>query len=321
MNDRSGLRSHARRITLEHLRAFVGVVEGGGFQNASRDLCRTQSAVTQSLQKLEDILDCRLLERRQGHVVGLTDAGERLLPSAREILARLSDAVATLQKPELSGRIALGVPDDFKVADIHGAISRCLGLNPRLRIEVMSVLSSQVAHLLKEGLLDVGLLKTTVKHRQPVAGVPDERILRVEPLHWVANDRVHANTFYELPIVTFPDGCAYRQAALEALGAAGRHTYFSYVSASYENIRSAVSAGLGIGVLPHGAIARDHVVLGVAEGFPNLPAVQLRLIVRSRGVLFERFADFLQGSSALEPAIWSESARCAAPADASGSPA
>lgn len=308
MNNRSESGREARRITLEHLRAFVGVVEGGGFQNASRDLCRTQSAVTQSLQKLEEILDCRLLERRQGHVVGLTAAGERLLPSARAILARLSDAVATLRKPELSGRIALGVPDDFKVADIHGAISRCLGLNPRLRIEVMSVLSSQVAHLLKEGLLDVGLLKTTVNHRQPVVGVPDDRILRVEPLHWVGNSRVHASSFDELPIVTFPDGCAYRQAALEALGGAGRPAYFSYVSASYENIRSAVSAGLGIGILPHGAIAQDHVVLGPAEGFPDLPSVQLRLIVRSRGVLFERFADFLQVSSALEPTVWRESA-------------
>jgi DNA-binding transcriptional LysR family regulator len=302
MNDRSGFGPEARRITLEHLRAFVGVVEGGGFQNASQDLCRTQSAVTQSLRKLEEILDCRLLERRQGHVVGLTAAGERLLPSARDILARLSDAIATLRKPELSGRIALGVPDDFKVTDIHGAISRCLGLNPRLRIEVMSVLSSQVARLLKECLLDVGLLKTTVKHHQPVAGIPDERILRVEPLYWVGNRRVHADIFDELPLISFPDGCAYRQAALETLAGAGRSIYFSYVSASYENIRSAVSAGLGIGILPHGAIARDHTVLGPADGFPDLPSVQLRLIVRSQGALFEQFADFLQCSSTLEPA-------------------
>ena len=307
MDIRSRSHPEARRVTLEHLRAFIGVVEGGGFQSASRELCRTQSAVTQSLQKLEEILDCRLLERRQGHVVGLTAAGERLLPSAREILARLSNAVATLQKPELSGRIALGVPDDFKVADINGAISRCLGLNRRLRIEVTSALSSQVARLLNEGLLDVGLLKSTVKPGQLAASVPDDRILRVEPLHWVGNSLVHASAFDELPIVTFPDGCAYRRAGLDALGGAGRQTYFSYVSASYENIRSAVSAGLGIGILPHGAIARDHVVLGPTEGFPDLPSVQLRLIVRSRGVLFERFADFLQGLPTFEPAAWCES--------------
>ncbi|MDX5630372.1 MULTISPECIES: LysR family transcriptional regulator [unclassified Brenneria] len=68
-----------RRVTLEHLRAFVSIAEDGGFQRASEKLYRTQSAVTQSLRKLEEILGCRLLERRQGHIVGLTADGQRLL--------------------------------------------------------------------------------------------------------------------------------------------------------------------------------------------------------------------------------------------------
>jgi DNA-binding transcriptional LysR family regulator len=310
MSPRPSVQADTRRVTLEHLRAFVCVAEDGGFQRASRELHRSQSAITQSLQKLEEILGSRLIERRQGHVVGLTPAGERLLPSARDILARLGDAVGTLQRPELSGRIALGVPDDVRVGDLHGAISRCLGLNRGLRVEVTSTLSSHVASLLEEGRLDIGILKTTAAPGEagpagrglasngpaPNGPAGGERTLRVEPLHFVAARRIAAGDLDELPLVAFPEGCAYRAAALRALARAGTAVYLAYVSASYENISNAVSAGLGVAALPVGAIAPDHVVLSAADGFPALPPVRLVLIVRSRGALFDRFADVLEGA-------------------------
>ncbi len=240
-----------RRITLEQLRALVSIVEVGGFQAASRQMHRTQSAVTQSLKKLEEILRCRLLERRQGHVLGLTTEGERFFPAAREILARVSDALASIQKPELSGRIALGVPDDFRIADLHEAISRCLDLNRKLRIDVTSALSSELFNLIRRGDLDMAVLKETASDEQ--AGTEYDgrslvsRMLRSEPLHWVCNRRVAFGDLNEIPLVAFPDGCAYRGAALAALARHAKSSFFSYISASYENIRSAVSAGLGIG--------------------------------------------------------------------------
>jgi DNA-binding transcriptional LysR family regulator len=64
--------------------------------------------------------------------------------------------------------------------------------------------------------------------------------------------------------------------------------------ASYENVRSAVSAGLGIGVLPSGAVAEDHFVLTAKDGFPSLQAVHLILMYRSQGVVFDQLADMLR---------------------------
>ncbi|BBF92474.1 LysR family transcriptional regulator [Blastochloris tepida] len=285
-----------RPVTLEQLRAFVGVAEDGGFQRASLTLHRSQSAITQSIRKLEDILDCRLLERRQGHVGGLTAAGERFLPAAQDVLARLSEAVAAVQRPELAGRIALGVPDDFRVADIHGAISRCLSVNRGLRVEITSTLSSKIARLLDSGRLDLGILRTTAP-QAAAARLPGERVLRIETLHWVSRSQIAADALAEVPLVVFPEGCAYRTAALDALGRAGRTAYFAYVSACDENVLGAISAGLGVGILPRSAIAPDHVVLGAADGFPDLPPVRLSLIVRSKGALFEHFADVLEAAA------------------------
>jgi len=286
-----------RRITLEQLRTLVSIVEVGGFQGASYQVHRTQSAVTQSLKKLEEILGCRLLERKQGHVAGLTPEGERFFPAAREILARVSEAQANVQKPELSGRIALGVPDDFRITDLR-TISRCLDLNSRLRIQVTSALSAELSKLIRRGNLDMAILKET--ESDELAGPEYNRkwlvdqLLRAEPLLWVYNRRVAFNDLTELPLVAFPDGCAYRRAALATLERRAKSSFFAYTSASYENIRSAVSAGLGISVLPSGATTPDHFILTAREGFPKLPNVRLMLLYRSRGTLLSQLAEVLR---------------------------
>lgn len=85
-----------RRITLEHLRIFVAVAEAGGFQDAGLHVHRTQSAVTQSIKRLEEYMRCRLLERGQGQHTSLTGEGVRFLPEAKEILARVDHAVRAL---------------------------------------------------------------------------------------------------------------------------------------------------------------------------------------------------------------------------------
>ena len=297
-----------RKMTLEQLRALISIVDLGGFQDASRQMHRTQSAVTQSLRKLEEILGCRLLERRQGHLVGLTTEGERFVPVAREILGRVSDALTIFQRPELSGRIALGVPDDFRITDLHEAISRCLHVNRNLRIEVTSALSAELFKLINRGHLDMVILKETSADQRANTedvgrgskGKPSgsvrlaSRMLSAEPLHWVCSRRIAFADLPEIPLVAFPDGCAYRRAALAVLAAQGKTTFFSYTSASYENIRSAISAGLGIAALPSTAKAKDHFTLTAKDGFPNLPPVRLTLNYRVQGSLFERFADVLE---------------------------
>ena len=287
-----------RRITLEQLRTLVSIVEVGGFQGASYQMHRTQSAVTQNLKKLEEILGCRLLERKQGHVAGLTPEGERFFSAAREILVRVSDAQAYVQKPELSGRISLGVPDDFRIGDLHRAISRCLEMNSRLRIQVTSALSAELSKLIRRGDLDMAILMET--ESAELAGPEYNRkslvdeLLRAEPLLWVYNRPVAFNDLSELPLVAFPDGCAYRRAALATLEKRAKSSFFAYTSASYENVRSAISAGLGIGILPACATTPDHFILTASDGFPKLPKVRVMLRHRSRGSLLIQVAEVLR---------------------------
>ena len=78
-----------RSISLEHMRAFIAVAHSRSFQKAGEQLCRSQSAVTQSVKKLEAHLNCTLVERGNGHTFGLSPAGRRLLPELDRLLHAL----------------------------------------------------------------------------------------------------------------------------------------------------------------------------------------------------------------------------------------
>ncbi|WP_411571647.1 LysR substrate-binding domain-containing protein [Pectobacterium cacticida] len=278
-----------RRVTLEQLRAFVTIAEGGGFQAASAVLGRTQSAITQSLRKLEQTLGHALIARKQGRVAGLTQEGARLLPLARDILARVDLAVHSLREPTLVGTLRLGVPDDFDIGDIHSALSRSRSSHPALQLQVTSALSGQIEAMVRAGQLDIGIFKTTVPP-------PQADVLRSEPLCWFGARAALAAIVADdqpLPLVVFPEGCSYRESALSALRAVGRPATVAFVSASYDSVRRAVSAGLGIAPLPRRAAAPDHVMLGKAQGLPALGMVHLVLRKRD-GELVERFCSHLR---------------------------
>jgi len=78
-----------RPFDLDLLRSFTVAMESGSLSEAAPRLCRSQSALSEQLRKLEAFTGVTLLERgKKG--VRPTPAGERLMVHARELLA-LSD--------------------------------------------------------------------------------------------------------------------------------------------------------------------------------------------------------------------------------------
>lgn len=83
-------------LDLAQIRAFVAVVDQGHFGRAARSLSLTQQALSKRVARLEAQLGT-LLERRTGGV-GLTAAGERLLPGARQLLEVADFMISTARE-------------------------------------------------------------------------------------------------------------------------------------------------------------------------------------------------------------------------------
>ena len=102
----------ASNLDLDALRTLTAIAESGTYARAADQVHRTQAAVSMQMKRLEDTVQ-RPLFTRDGRQNRLTLDGERLLDYARRMVRLNDEAVATFTRPELTGVVRLGTPDDF----------------------------------------------------------------------------------------------------------------------------------------------------------------------------------------------------------------
>lgn len=232
-----------RTLDLDLLRCFVTIAETGSFTRAGDRLGRTQSTISLQVKRLEDQLG-RAVFARTPRSLSLTPEGERLLGPARQLL-RLNDAaIAELFEPDITGRVRIGVPEDFATAHLPGVLSAFAKAHPLVELEVTCDLTLNLLDRFHDGAFDLVLVK-----REPSARLEGVRVWR-EPLVWVARDQLAASGMETVPLVVSPEPCVYRKRAIDALEAVGRKWRAAYTSTSLAGSQSAVNAGLGITVLP-----------------------------------------------------------------------
>ena len=96
----------------DQLKTFIAIVETGSFTRAAEVVHKTQSAVSMQMKRLEERLG-KAIFARDGRASKLTEDGERLLDYAQRIVKLNAEALNTIASAALSGRVRLGVPDDY----------------------------------------------------------------------------------------------------------------------------------------------------------------------------------------------------------------
>ena len=152
-------------IPFTHLEAFLAVARLRSFSNAARELGVSRSAVSQSVQHLEQQLRVGLVARTT-RSVALTDAGTRLMESVAPALAQVSASLTEVSaRPgETVGRVRLSVP--------RMAIPLVTSLLPTFRqrharIEVDVAVEDRFVDLVAEGY-DAGVRLTEAIERDMV---------------------------------------------------------------------------------------------------------------------------------------------------------
>ena len=280
----------APMLDIDLLRSFVSVVDAGGFTRAGERVHRTQSTVSQQIRRLEDALGRELLNRN-GKQATPTEEGERLLSYARRILALAEEARDVVARPSGEGVVRLGIPEDFAAYRLADLLSEFARSRPGLRLDVRCGLSARLGRDLERGELDLALFKRDIREG---GGNADAIARWPERLHWVASRRYPVDANGSVPLAVFEQGCLYRNRAIHALEAAERAWHVAYTSPNLPGVQAAVSAGLGVSILPDVAILADHRVLGRKDGFPPIPNTELVLVAASGATAAtRRLADVL----------------------------
>ena len=112
------------RMTLDQLQMLIAVADTGNFSAAARKVNRVQSAVSQSIQSLEDALDLKLFDR-SNKLPLLTDAGKAIVQDARRII-NSTDALrsraknmASVAEPEISLSIEQVFPSTVLIESLR----------------------------------------------------------------------------------------------------------------------------------------------------------------------------------------------------------
>src|SRR5262245_3950281 len=261
----------AAMLDLELLRSFVSVADTGGFTRAGERVHKTQSTVSQQIKRLEDTLGFALLHRN-GKQATPTEHGERLLSYARRLLALEQEAREALARPAGEGTIRFGMPEDFAAYRLPELLSNFTRSRPGLRLDVRCGLSVEMRRALERGELDLALFKRDAGERGGIASWP-------EKLRWITS-RKHPTAYDRdpLPLVMSEQGCLYRKRMIHAVETAGRAWHIAYTSPNLPGIQAAVSAGLGVSILPEVAILPEHRVLKASEGFPTVTNTEIALV-------------------------------------------
>jgi DNA-binding transcriptional LysR family regulator len=135
---------------LSGLNVFVSVVEAGSFARASATMGLTQSGVSRSIQRLEERLGVRLLERTS-KTMRLTDEGRRFHREVMPLLSRLEEAADDVSRSSASvrGRLRVNVDPTFARLVLAPRVGSFLSAHPELHLDL--VIRDQIGDLVAEG--------------------------------------------------------------------------------------------------------------------------------------------------------------------------
>ncbi len=259
-----------RRLDIDALRALRAIRLQGGVTRAAQALGLTQSAVSHKIKRLEVSLDCDLLSRKAGTAM-FTAAGEELLEYASRILELHDEALVSLTKTDLAGRILLGMTEDTTCTDLARILGRFRRLHPQVTVRTKVRMSLVLRELLERGELDAAIAQV-FSHEVRSADV----VLFREGLHWVKSRELHLPAEGAIPFLSFDDQCFYRQWALEVGQGGGAYIDTVFECSSAAGIVTAVNARMGIALLSDRHIGGDMEI--ITERLP--PPPPLAYVVR-----------------------------------------
>lgn len=266
------------------MRAFVLTVETGSVTEASRRMGRTQSAVTQQLQKLEQLIGKPLLDHTR-RTLELTEAGTIFLSHAKQILRQQDECLAQLAPKAAEEKVVLGVPDLYAAFILPPILSAFRREHPHIRIELSCALSRPLVARVKEGSVDIALVTR-------MNGFTGGHVVGREQLVWLTGTTSSAHFEEPLPMALLPPGNIYRDYAIEALDRAERDWRVACVSDSVSGLQTAALCGIAVTVLIESAQVPGLRQPPATAGLPPLPMVDL-LLYRSAAEKSSAAADTL----------------------------
>ncbi|GEL18508.1 LysR family transcriptional regulator [Pseudonocardia asaccharolytica] len=244
-------------MTLQQLAYFVAVANVRSFTRAAEQVGVAQPTLSRQLKALEDDLGAPLINRGRGEL-GLTPAGEAVLPLARRMLADAESArTAVAELIGLrSGRVRVGATPSLCIGVVADVLRIFHEQHPDVHLELAENGSQPLVRALVRGELDVAVLVVPREGLDPTLDITPllrERLSVASPRSGRPPSSRGSMSVTELSrrsLVMFRRGYDLREVTLQAYADAGVEPKFAVEGGEMDAVLRMVEAGTGVAVVP-----------------------------------------------------------------------
>ncbi|WP_159817657.1 LysR substrate-binding domain-containing protein [Colwellia sp. 20A7] len=250
-------------ITLKQLTVFTTTARLNGITKAAQELSMTQSAASQSLKELENILGYPLFTRH-GRKLVINAHGQVLLSKATQMLV-LQDQIQQPITTELQGELKVAASVTIGSYVMPQLLAKFIAIHPQVEPKLFISNSEQVTEKLLAGQAHIGLIEAPLSHKSLSLSPWRNDQLVV----FCAKDNVLAKqkklTLTEMSQqrwILREHGSGTRAVFINAMQQLGGTINHSMDLARQEAIKQTVKANLGLGVLSLLSI-QEELTLGI----------------------------------------------------------
>ncbi|HXS96629.1 MAG TPA: LysR family transcriptional regulator [Candidatus Limnocylindrales bacterium] len=247
-------------MELYSLHVFLTVATEKSFSRAAEKLLRTQPAVSLALQRLEQELGEKLIDR-SGKELLLTDAGRSVLEYARRFESlqnELDNSLAEL-RDNSAGRLIIGANESTTLYLLQH-IERYRQLYPKVKVQVRRSFSSKIPDELLDGNLELGVisydpgderLKTKIIYTDSLAFI-------VSPKHRLAQRRtVSIEDLGSEIFIAHNVMSPYREVVIREFQTRKVPLRMDIEMPTIETIRKLVQNNMGVAFLPRMCVEQE----------------------------------------------------------------
>jgi LysR family hydrogen peroxide-inducible transcriptional activator len=243
-------------MDIYQLRYFLAVAETQNFTKAAQRSFISQPSLSQQILNLEEELGQKLFQRL-GRKAVLTEAGNILLERTRRILTEVEQTVAELKAaPELGPKVAVGAIPTVAPFFLPAVVAYCRANDIRINLQTYEDFSNVIIDQLIEGKLDWALLSSPITDpRLLVQKLYSEPLLIAlcagNPL--AEQDQISFNDLREENFILLGENSTLTHQIKRYCGEHEFEPIIAHRCGQVATVKSLVSMGLGISILPQSA--------------------------------------------------------------------
>jgi DNA-binding transcriptional LysR family regulator len=277
-------------MDLRQLEILQAIAETGSFTACGRKLHVSQSAISRQILLLEEELGEPLF-LRVGRQVRMTPAAESLVQLGQRVFQDVGETVGAItdRTRELQGTLRLAGGMTVCLYVFPPLLKHLRRVHPQLDVRLTVATAAQSVQGIRAGRVDAGLLTLPVEESDLVT-VPtlrEELLIVTTPTHPLARrrkpGRIAPQDLNHLPFILFEAGSATRKVIDRFFVTERIEPDIVMDTENVEIIKAMVKTGLGSGIVPYQAVARE-----VHAGQFFCARVEGHALVRETGWVYAR---------------------------------